>query len=285
MVLLSTRDHGFIRPQYPMRRQFNYVICAVKLEGGKTLLLDATEKFLPYDVIPSRCLNGQGLVISKTSHGWIDIASKTKAKTIVNAAMKMSPEGELKGQVTYSREGYDAQQMREAYSKAGEKTYLETFAKTKQWQIDKTEFQDLKDLTKLAKEVHDVSIAEHVSAAGDVIYINPFVTGQMEQNPFKSETRTYPVNYGSIQESVYLMQLTIPEGFVVDELPQTKIFALPQNAARYLYSVTQVGNVINVNSAFSVNKNIFVQAEYPTLREFYNQVVAKQAEQIVLKKK
>ena len=29
-----------------MRRQFNYVICQVRLDG-KTLLLDATEKYLP----------------------------------------------------------------------------------------------------------------------------------------------------------------------------------------------------------------------------------------------
>jgi hypothetical protein len=35
----------------------------------------------------------------------------------------------------------------------------------------------------------------------------------------------------------------------------------------------------------SINKTLFAQDEYPNLREFYNQVVAKQDEQIVLKKK
>jgi hypothetical protein len=34
-----------------------------------------------------------------------------------------------------------------------------------------------------------------------------------------------------------------------------------------------------------INKNLFPQDEYPNLREFYSQVVAKQTEQIVLKKK
>jgi hypothetical protein len=34
-----------------------------------------------------------------------------------------------------------------------------------------------------------------------------------------------------------------------------------------------------------VNKSLFMQEEYPDLREFYSLVVAKQAEQIVLKKK
>jgi hypothetical protein len=34
----------------------------------------------------------------------------------------------------------------------------------------------------------------------------------------------------------------------------------------------------------SINKAMFVQDEYPILREFYNQMIAKQTEQIVLKK-
>ncbi len=285
MVLLSTRDHGFVRPQFPMKKQFNYVICAVRLEGGKSLLVDATEKYLPYDVIPARCLNGQGLVISKTRHGWMEITAKAKAKTIVNAQLKLNEEGQLNGKITYAREGYDAQAMRESYNKAGESNYVEAYTKSKQWQVAKSEFQDIADVNKQAKEVHEVSIVEHTSAGGDVIYLNPFVTAQMEANPFKSETRVYPVDYGSQQESIYLMQLTIPDGFVVDEIPQPKIFSMPGNAARYLYSATQIGNVINFNSTFQVNKNTFSQAEYPILREFYNQVVAKQAEQIVLKKK
>lgn len=60
---------------------------------------------------------------------------------------------------------------------------------------------------------------------------------------------------------------------------------MPENAARYTYSVAQNGNIISLTSMFHINKSLFTQLEYPYLREFYNQVVAKQAEQIVLKKK
>lgn len=285
MVLLSTRDHGFVRPQYPTIRQFDYVICAVRLPDRRTILLDATEKFLPYDVLPDRCINGVGLVISNSHHGWIDLVSKAKAKTVVTATMKLNADGQLKGKIVFSRDGFDAQSMRESYKRDGEKNYVETFAKGTSWQIEKTEFQDLADLSKQAKEIHDVSIHEHVSPAGDQIYVNPFLTSQITENPFKSDQRMYPVDFGSAQEDVYLLQLTIPEGYQVDELPVTKIFALPQNAARYVYSANQVGSVINIASTFQINRNIFNHADYPLLREFYNQVVAKQAEQIVLKKK
>jgi hypothetical protein len=43
--------------------------------------------------------------------------------------------------------------------------------------------------------------------------------------------------------------------------------------------------VINITSHLQINKSLFIQDEYPHLREFYTRVVAKQTEQIVLKKK
>ena len=63
------------------------------------------------------------------------------------------------------------------------------------------------------------------------------------------------------------------------------LLKLPDNAAKYAYSVTQNGNAIMLTSNLQINNSLFSQEEYPNLREFYNQVVAKQAEQIVLKKK
>ncbi len=88
-----------------------------------------------------------------------------------------------------------------------------------------------------------------------------------------------------MQERMYLCKITIPEGFIVDELPQPKLLALPGNAGLYRYGLTQQGNIINVVSNLQINKNLFIQTEYPYLKELYNQVIAKQAEQIVLKKK
>ena len=130
-----------------------------------------------------------------------------------------------------------------------------------------------------------MAISEHVSAAANALYLNPLLMYRIDENPFKLENREYPVDYSSTFERIYMCRITIPAGYKIDELPQPKLLALPGNAGRYTYSVTQVGNLINVVSNFQINKSIFTQEEYPGLREFYNQVVAKQAEEIVLKKK
>ena len=46
-----------------------------------------------------------------------------------------------------------------------------------------------------------------------------------------------------------------------------------------------MGNVIQVMSKFNINKTMFLPEEYLALKRFYNQIIAKHAEQIVLKKK
>ncbi len=107
----------------------------------------------------------------------------------------------------------------------------------------------------------------------------------MEENPFRSEKREYPVDFCSAVEETYLMKLTLPAGYAVDEMPKTKLIALPGNAGKFTYSCAQTGESLTVVSSLLINKNLFTQEEYPHLREFYDQVVAKQAEQIVLKKK
>lgn len=285
MVLISTRDHGFIRQQYPMDRQFNYVVCMARV-NDKQILLDATEPYLPMGVLPERCLNGQGLVISGNAHGWLPLETKTKARTVVNVDLTLNESSELAGNISFSRDGYDAIDMRKTYHAKGESDYMSSaFGKKASWQIDKTSFENLKEIDKSVKEIHELTINDHVTTAGDMIYINPFVVEQLAQNPFTLEDRIYPVDYGSLKEKVYMCKLTLPEGYTIDELPQGKVYIMPGGTAKYTYSITQLGNQVNIISNFQINRNIFLQAEYKNLREFYNQVVAKQAEQIVLKKK
>ncbi|MBI3221057.1 MAG: DUF3857 domain-containing protein [Bacteroidetes bacterium] len=284
MILLSTRGHGIIRQAYPMRKQFNYVVASVKI-GGKRLLLDATEKNLPYDVLPSRCLNGQGLIISKKNFGWLEVTSKAKAKTVVNVDLTISGENELSGKIQYTMDGYDAHDNRDELLKNGEEKYLKDFKGTKQWQFEKSEFQDVKDLSKPLKESHQVIISDHITSAGDILYINPFVSTRIEENPFKSDQRTYPIDFGTQIDRTYILKLTVPENFAIDDLPKNKVIALPGNVGKYILNVTPVGNVINITSIFQINRSMIAQTEYANVKEFYNQVVAKQAEQIVLKKK
>ncbi|MEK6781094.1 MAG: hypothetical protein AABY93_05285 [Bacteroidota bacterium] len=283
-VLLSTRDHGFVRELTPASSQFNYVVCLVRL-GDKKLLLDATDKLLATGTLPERCLNGNGLVVSKAGYEWIKLQSPGKSKLIVNTDLAIVNVGELTGKIQIDRTGYYAQNVRKKYFSEGESDYIKNFKGSRSWEFSKSEFQNANDITLPFKESHEVSISDHITAAGDMIYLNPFVLDREQENPFKLEKREYPVDFGSPFDKMFLVKITLPEGYGIDELPKSKVLSLTNNAARYFYNVVQKGNTINITSSLAINQSLFSQEEYPNLREFYNQIVAKQAEQIVLKKK
>lgn len=284
-ILLSTREHGFIRKNIPISRQLNYVVCSIKL-NDKRILLDATEKFLPMGILPERCLNGEGMLVNlaASSFTWINLEAITKSKTVVSADLVLTSEGELKGIVNFTRDGYDAHRSRSEFAES-EEEYVKNITRGKSWEVTKSDFLTMDKTNVPAKEAHEVLITDHATMSGDIIYINPMLGFNIAENPFKIESRTYPVDFGSPFEKIVLAKITIPEGYVLDEAPQNKILALPGGHGKYIYSISVLGNTINLTSSLSVNKALFIQTEYPILREFYTQFVAKQNEQIVLKRK
>jgi Transglutaminase-like superfamily len=284
-VLLSTRDHGFVRETVPISSQFNYVVCLVRL-NEKMVLLDATDKLLPTGTLPERCLNGNGFVVAKDgAFTWVPLKSPAKSRKYYSADLVAGSSGELRGKFSVDQSGYYAQLGRKKFLAKGEGEYVKEMIENRSWVVEKSEFKNAKEISEGFKESYDVVISDHATATDGLIYINPFIDLQEKENPFKLEKREYPVDYGSPLEKLYMCKISIPDGYTVDELPKSVMLKLPENSARYVYNVTQNGNTISLTSNLQINKSLFTQDEYPHLREFYTQLVAKQAEQIVLKKK
>lgn len=282
-VLISTRDHGFIRKESSVSSQFNYVIGAAEVDG-KFILMDATDKSLPLSMLPSRCLNGDGFMISSQKSGWINI-SPVKSRTAASSELVLASDGNLKGKMQFIHDGYFAQNFRKAYYKQGKAEYMKDVGSSYGWEIESANFENLDKLQDPVKEIYELQMNEHIQIAGENMYINPMFVNRMVKNPFQVEKRQYPVDFGAPEERLCITRITIPDGWVVEELPAPKALVLPANSAKYVYNISQNGNVISLTSQLLINKPLFSHDEYVPLRDFYTQVVAKQAEQIVLKKK
>lgn len=280
-VLVSTRKHGIVRHSSPNEYQFNDVVALVKIDG-KDKFLDATEKTLAYGALPERDMNGEGLLIKEDASDFVPIVS-SKSKISYNADFKLSPDGEMSGKLTISRDGLSGGYMRSSYASLGKEKYLSESFSDKGWEFSKSDFENVDSYSNVPKESHEVVIRDHAQANGDIIYVNPYLAGT-EENNFKSEKREYPVHMPTPIDHLYTAKIEIPAGYKVEELPANKMFVLPENGGKFIYSTTVIGNTINFTSQLSITKNLILPTNYPLLREFYSVVVAKQAEQIVLKK-
>ena len=284
LVFLSTRDNGYVLQDFPSPGQFDYVICHVPLEDGTELYLDATEKNLPYDMLPSRCFNHKGFLVSSDRHGWVGIEPSKREKVSLNANVLLSIEGQLSGKVNIANDGYAAFSSREKLE-GGEESYKKDSFINKLSNVQTSEILNAKNLDKPLLENYDINIESYATLSGDLIYFNPILFLREESNPFVLTTRQYPVDFSSIVDKVSVYNITIPDGYTVEELPQSKVFSLPEGAAKYTFNISVNSNKIVVMNRLQINKTLFYQDEYPNLREFYTRLLAKNSENVILKRK
>ncbi|MEM9830797.1 MAG: transglutaminase domain-containing protein [Bacteroidota bacterium] len=284
-VVLSTRSHGLLRKAFPRLNQFNYVVALASTDDGQ-ILLDATDNACPMGVLPTRCLNQEGRIISEEpGEKWVSLMPSQKAEGATMATLTLE-NGELSGLVSRSHTGYDALRIRRKVSREnGVDGYLTKLKENNHsWNIQDYQMESLEMIGKPVKEKYQVSFQESVQEAGNLLYLTPILVNQMDENPFKSEQRAFPVDYPCPEREFYMLNLTIPDGYQVDEMPEDMIIALPEQAGQYTFTTKQVGNTIQIVTRYNIERMRFYAQEYPQLRQFYNLIVAKQQEQIVLKK-
>ena len=107
----------------------------------------------------------------------------------------------------------------------------------------------------------------------------------MPQNSFAPAERKYPVEMPFLTENTYTLNMEIPEGYEVTELPKSVRFAFNENQGTFEYLIQQNSTGIQMRSRLRLNKTIFPPEEYPSLRDFFEQIAKKQREQIVFRRK
>jgi hypothetical protein len=107
----------------------------------------------------------------------------------------------------------------------------------------------------------------------------------MKENPFKAETRLYPVEMPYTMNELYLCSMEVPKGYVVDELPKSAKVTLFEDDGYFEYIIGQKNDMISVRSRIVIKHADFSAEDYEILREFFTYIIQKQSESIVLKRK
>jgi hypothetical protein len=285
-VILSTRDNGRVLDNYVLLSKFNYVIAHVDMDG-KDLLLDATAMQTPAGILPMRCLNGQGRLISKNDTRWVDLQSSYKNAETSIGTFELNADGTAKGNIAISHLGYNNVRERRKFVKEGKEKYIEEYKKkATNWQIAKTELENADDVMSPFVRKYDLTVNDLVTVAGERIYFNPVMYNPQKENPFKNPERKFPVDFGALIEETIITSYTIPQGYMVEEMPKNVRIGLPDDGGKFTYivGVSEEGK-ISISSKIFLKKATYFAQEYEVLRAFYDQIVQKHAEQIVLKKK
>lgn len=282
-VLVSTRANGIA--MFPSRSAFNYVITSVKI-GDKHVLLDATDSYTVPGILPLRDLNWNGILIRKdgTSEA-IPLIPSQSSKEAVTLMYKLAADGSVSGQARKSLSDNMALNFRNKFFGGNEEQYLETYENAN-GMIEISDYlrENEKDLDKPIVEKFSFRKSNAVEVVGDRMYVSPMLFLQTKENPFKMETREYPVDFGYPMSMRYNIVIEIPDGYAVESLPESKSLTMEEKLGSHKYIIGQSGKNIQLSVATEINEAIVPNFWYPMLRDFFSGLVQKEGEKIVLKK-
>ncbi|MCD4681784.1 MAG: hypothetical protein K8R86_00760 [Bacteroidales bacterium] len=285
-VAISTRNNGRLSRANPSINKLNYVIANV-ISDSISYLLDATDELIPFGMLPKRCMNGEGRIIDEKKSDWIELKTDKIDERITYYDLQMDSEFSLTGKISHKYIDYGAYRLRKDYEEfANLDDYLDDYKSDKPGlKIIDTKMESVDDIYEPVKIEHEVKIDNQAMVLNEKIYLNPMLYDQMKENLFKIGERVYPVDFVYPFCKSFIIKLTIPENLSIIELPESVNMSLPDKSAKFIYSISNFANTINIMCKIDIDKAVYLQNEYPDLKEFYNQIIKKQSEPIIIQAK
>ena len=281
-VILSTRDNGFPHDEYPLINKFNYVIVATKIMG-RTFYLDASHSFLAFGKLPAECYNGNGRIIAKHPFLISFIADSLKEAKVTSVIIT-SDNGKMEGSFKTTLGYYESLNTRKKIKDKGEAEFFKKIrsAYNSDIEITASGFDSLKIIEQPLSIHYDFKLND---MEGDIIYFNPMMGEGFKDNFFKAAERKYPVEMPYTFDETYILNMTIPDGYAVDEIPKSAKVSFNEGEGLFEYMINKSGSDVQLRSRIVMKRANFAAEEYKSLRDFFGYVVKKHSEQIVLKKK
>jgi len=285
-ILLSTRKHGKVNPAYPTRYQFNTTATYVPIDSATYYVLDATNKYNMYNVIPDKFLNSFGLTIDKENkkYNLEFIQNTTPVRDVVFINADIKPEGKMDGLAQISSFSYNRIDNIESYKTDGEKKYIDNLKEgNNELKISSVKFDNM--------EVDSLPLTQNINfnldltgSDGTYIYFKPNLFTSIGNNPFMSEKRMTDIDFGYNNNYLVVGNYKLPTGFKTDALPKSVRMDMSDQSIGFKRTVSEQEGVITIRYVIAYKKSILFKENYDELREFYKKMFELMNEQIILKK-
>ncbi|MDX2246701.1 MAG: DUF3857 domain-containing protein [Bacteroidia bacterium] len=288
-VMIRTRDQGLLQTIYPAMSQFNHLIVAVILED-KEILLDAVGESEVFGILPKNDLNELGYLVDEEGGKWVKLRDQNKIVRTTYSRFDLDKNGsQLSGDISVINENYSAVLERDRLSQFQDRQeeYLRDFVL-----IGMKNPQIISDEVKNAEKTDEepliinceVATGDFIRAVDDLVFLKPMMVKMVSENPFVEKNRLTPVDFTYPLRDSHMLGLRIPEGYEVAQLPQPIRVILPNNGGSFTYNVLEMGKILHLTSTILLNKTTFQPSEYEAIRTFFEYVVAKHQEDVILRK-
>lgn len=295
-----------VTPQTPATRWFNHVILAVRLpqdvndpslravldhpKVGRLLFFDPTDEWTPFGSLRGELQANYGLLVTDDGGELIKLPQlPTDLNGVVRTAkLALSSSGTLSGDFAEQRKGDYATQQR-AYLKSVPKDadrikFLESLISHSltAFQITKASLVNLNQADQPFGYQYSLVAQNYAKTAGNLLLVRPRVVGSNSSDLLETkEPRKYPVEFDGPWKNSDTIEIAIPAGYEVDDLPP------PVNAdysfASYHSKTEASGSTLKYTRTFEVKELSVPVSKVDDLKKLYRIIAGDERNTAVLK--
>ena len=302
-VMIDTH-RGIVNPDFPSLRG-NHMIIAIRLpkevtantlyatvddpQLGRLLFFDPTDEFVPLGYLPPELQQNYGLVITLDCGKLflLPMLPPTTNRLLRTATLTLGPTGNLGGEVNELRWGAPAGDSRAQFvgsSPSDREKVVEKFLGTflNNFTLTNATVGNLEKYDENFILHYQFVVEGYAKTAGNLLILRPRVVGEKGSNILAGKSRKYPIEFGGTTLQSDVFDITLPAGYVVDELPQ------PVDAkcdyASYKSNVEVKDNVLHYKRTYEIKGVVVPTEKLPEVRDFFHQVAAAEKSSAVLRR-
>lgn len=282
-VVLRLRNRGRLPMSHASLKYLSTFVVGIQEDDSTTTYMDASAEDGYLNVLPAELLTEMARVIRKDQQGkWVDLLKNTRSVENTTIQATLNGEGNISGNRATNYIGEAAASLRRKWRMAKDSIDLINDMQEKDGiEISQYQLDGRYDFSPTVREV--ISFTKKCTTAGDLIYLNPLVIIPQKNNPFTADTRNLPVEFPYSQREVVNVTLKLPEGWLVEEIPQSIVLKFEGITARIV--IRQNGNMLQAQYKLDVDRTFFSQQQYQDLKNFIDKLVESNKQIITLKKK
>ncbi len=283
-MLISTRSHGIITKDYPLLSQFNRMVAYAELPNGH-YVMNAINPYRSCQLPALSDYVDDGFVLKKENPSWVEIDPDHRSRSMFLVDVSFDEGGQPMYEISSQLNGYDALDFRSGISENGNKYIFHQLKNKNITKTDSLTIENLKEVEKPLKLEFGFTANETSMVNDELIYFDPFIFDEFQNNPFNEDRHNFPIELPYESNFNMIMNMHIPDGFEVIGMPRSEKYVLPREVGNFSYQTRFLDDRIQINM-----KVVFANRKLPKnyntyLKEFYDILIEKINEQIVMKRK
>ncbi|HWZ46485.1 MAG TPA: DUF3857 domain-containing transglutaminase family protein [Candidatus Saccharimonadales bacterium] len=257
---------------------------------GQLLIFDPTNDLVPFGQLPYYEQDSYALLVTDSGGELIHLpVSRPEVNSIKRTAkLKLSPDGTLKGEVEEVRSGYHAMEIRgrlKDESEQDRKKFIERAIlgpAMGSFQLDGLTLENENDIEKDFIVRYKFTAEHYAKSAGPLLLVRPRVVGEKSGYLDFNKPRRYAYELEAPKLDNDVVEISLPDGFKVDELPDPAKASYPFGE---YHSATEVeGNMLRYKREFRMNGTLVPLEKAGQLKLLFSAINVDEKSVAVLKR-